>query len=156
MAAVDSIGKSSQNTSSASKSGFSALTSEEFTKIIFTELSNQDPLAPSDTNALLQQLANIRNIQSDIDLSDNLKRLVGENQLSSASNLIGKFVSGVSVSNDRVADYVLSISKTSDGVILNLANGSRVNMTNLDEVIDPSVFKDDTSTGQKAAAGGKA
>lgn len=147
MSTVDGVGTTQTQTSSAKKSGFSALSSEEFTKIIFAELSNQDPLKPSDTSALLEQLGMIRSIQSDTDLSENLDRLVGENQLSAASNLIGKLISGVSESNGRVADYVLSISKTSDGVFLNLADGSRVSMSNVDEIVDPALLEpsdDDT------------
>jgi len=145
MSTVDSVGTTQSQASSAQKSGFSALSSEEFTKIIFAELANQDPLKPSDTSALLEQLGMIRSIQSDTDLSENLDRLVGENQLSSASNLIGKLVSGVSERNGRVADYVLSISKTADGVFLNLADGSRVSMSNVDEIVDPALLADDGS-----------
>ena len=53
--------------------GMSALTTEEFSKIIFTELANQDPLSPNDTGALLQQISTLRSIQSDMDLSDRLR-----------------------------------------------------------------------------------
>ena len=42
--------------------GFGALDSDEFTKLILTELGNQDPLEPNDTKALLEQLSIIRSI----------------------------------------------------------------------------------------------
>ena len=45
--------------------GFSALTSEQFIKVIFTELSKQDPLQPSDSSKLLEQLSSIRSIQAE-------------------------------------------------------------------------------------------
>ena len=55
------------STSGVAPNAFSELTSEEFVKIMFTELSNQDPLKPSDSSALLQQMSNLRSIQSDIE-----------------------------------------------------------------------------------------
>ncbi len=36
--------------------GFSSMKSEDFMRIIFTELANQDPFQPSDSSALLDQL----------------------------------------------------------------------------------------------------
>ena len=41
-----------------------ALGSEEFLKIILTELTSQDPLSPNDTSALLDQISTIRSIKT--------------------------------------------------------------------------------------------
>ena len=38
------------------KSRFNDMSSEEFMKIIFTELQQQDPFKPNDSSALLEQL----------------------------------------------------------------------------------------------------
>ena len=58
-AAVAANGPTRQNASR-----FNELASEDFIQIIFTELTNQDPLAPNDTSALLDQLNSIRSIES--------------------------------------------------------------------------------------------
>lgn len=129
---VDAIGSSSTSTQS---SGMSGLTSDEFFKLIFTELSNQDPLEPNDTNALLEQIANIRAIQSDDDLGTRLADLVGQNELSAGAGLIGRLVSGLSEANERVSGTVQSVSKTDEGVVLNLAGGVRVPMDSIDQVL---------------------
>ncbi|MBK7294568.1 MAG: hypothetical protein IPI84_12515 [Holophagaceae bacterium] len=76
--AVDAIGSSTQSANQAN--GYSAMTSSDFTKIILSELGRQDPLAPNDTNQLVQQIANIRGIQSDMDLGDRLSRLVSHDE----------------------------------------------------------------------------
>ena len=52
MATVDALSGTTSNTVSASAGGLSALTSEDFAKIIFAELGKQDPLQPSDTKPL--------------------------------------------------------------------------------------------------------
>lgn len=143
MSAANSILNSTSNPAATKASGFSSLSSEDFTKIIITELSNQDPLAPSDTNALLQQLSQIRDIQSSIDLSEKLGSLVSDNQFSSASNMIGKIVGGVSADNARTIGKVGSVSRTENGVFLNLHNGQSVLIDNMDGVIDPSSLSDE-------------
>lgn len=125
---------------STDANAFSALNSDEFVKIIFTELSQQDPLEPNDTSQLLEQLSTLRSIQSDTDMMDRLSAMVDQNELAGASSLIGKVVSGISENDERVINYVLSVSRTSDGAILNLEGGDRVNMNNLDEIIDPIVL----------------
>lgn len=122
---------------SAPTSRFNELSSEEFIKIIFTELSNQDPFQPNDSAALLQQLNSIRSIESDIKLQDQLKSLVLENQLSSASGMIGKFVGGLTADANRVAGFVVSVIRQGDNVNLELDNGWIVPIKGVETVIDP-------------------
>ncbi len=124
----------------ASQSGFSGLSSDDFMKIVLEELGQQDPLEPSDTGALLDQLASIRAIQADVDLESSLKSLVSQNELASATGMIGRVVSGVSETAQRTADVVISVSKTGDGPILNLANGQRVRIGQVDEVVSEELF----------------
>jgi len=128
------IASPSAATGSARAKGFSSLTSEQFAKIIFSELSNQDPLQPNDTNALLQQVSTLRDIQANTDLTDQLGTLVKQDQFSAAATLLGRQVSGISIDNQRVAGTVKSISRTNEGPIITLDSGSRVNMSNLDIV----------------------
>jgi len=53
MSAINAL---SGSQASASTSRFSEMSSEDFMKIIFTELQSQDPFKPNDSNALLEQL----------------------------------------------------------------------------------------------------
>jgi flagellar basal-body rod modification protein FlgD len=116
---------------------FSDLSSEDFIKIIFTELSKQDPFQPNDSSALLEQLNSIRSIESDIKLGDQLKDLVFENQLASASSMIGKFIGGLTAENQRVAGFVVSVIRQGDSVNLELDNGWIVPIDGVETVIDP-------------------
>ena len=123
--------------SSTNTNAFSELSSGQFLQIIFTELANQDPFEPNDSQAMLEQLATIRSIESDTQLSAKLSTLVRQNEFAAASGLIGSLVSGVSLDNRRVADLVISISMTDRGPVLNLFDGSRMFFSNVDEVIGP-------------------
>lgn len=135
MAAVNSLPSTSNgSSSSSSSSAFSAMTSGDFTKLVLTELSKQDPLQPNDTKALLEQLSTIRSIQSSTDLSDKLSTLVGSNEFASASGLIGKTVSGISQQNARVTGQVASVSRTSSGPVVNLKDGTKLAFKQVDQV----------------------
>lgn len=134
MATVDALTSSSGTSSSTKVAGYSAMSAEDFTKLIFAELARQDPSNPTDTNALLQQVSMIRGIQSDLDLTTHLKSLVSQNEMASASGLIGLSVSGVSMENARVTDVVKSVSRTSEGTVLNMLGGARIRMSNVDTI----------------------
>ncbi len=119
---------------------FEELNSEEFLRIIFTELQNQDPMQPSDTKALLEQLNSIRQIESDLQLTRSIETLVTENQLATAGGLIGSYVSGRTTDFDRAEGWVVSAGRRDDQVVLGLDDGREVPIDNLDEVLDPSAF----------------
>jgi flagellar basal-body rod modification protein FlgD len=127
-------GQTSGQSSSTSGRGLNELTSEDFTQLIITELTKQDPLQPNDTNALLNQIATIRSIESDTNLSDSLSGLVRQNDFSSAATLIGKSVSGVSTDNRRVSGVVESIARTREGTSVRLESGETMAWANVDRV----------------------
>ncbi len=135
MSAIDSIGSTSNPNSSTD--AFSSLTSGEFLQIIFTELQNQDPLAPNDTQSMLNQLSTLRSIESDTQMVSSLQRMVTQSELASATQLIGSLVSGITLDNRRVSDLVISVSMTQDGPILNMFDGSRMFFRNVDEIVGP-------------------
>ncbi len=122
--------------------GFGEMTSEDFIRIIFTELSNQDPFQPNDSSALLDQLNSIRSIESDIKLTAQLEALVFGNKMASAGNLLGQIVGGLSQTNDRVLGFVISVNKQGDEVFLELDTGDFIPFDNVETVVDPIVFQD--------------
>ncbi|MCW5765831.1 MAG: hypothetical protein KIT68_07630 [Phycisphaeraceae bacterium] len=120
---------------------YAALSSEQFVKIMFAELSNQDPLKPNDSSQLLQQMSSLRSIESDMQMQRKLESLVNQNQFASAGSLIGAYISGLDENNRRVEGMVLSVNRTAGGPVLNLANGARVPFGSMDEVIDPRLLQ---------------
>ena len=116
--------------------GFADLTSGEFLQIILSELSNQDPLAPSDTAAILEQLSSIRNIESQTQLDEQLQDLVTQNSISTSANMIGKFVNGLDSLNNSVDGIVESLSVRDGEPILNLAGGGELAADRVTKVED--------------------
>jgi len=134
MNAISSVGQASS--SSSGRDAYSALNSQQFIKIMFAELSRQDPLKPNDSNETLKQLASIRSIQSDLELQTKLGSLVGQNELASAGGLIGKTIVGLNGGFDRVHGIVESVIRTSDGPVLRLQSGHFVPYENLEQIIE--------------------
>ncbi|MCA9311051.1 MAG: hypothetical protein KDA21_07585, partial [Phycisphaerales bacterium] len=102
----------------------------------------QDPLQPNDTQALLSQIDTIRSIESDQAMTATLQQMVHQNEVTAASGLIGKFVTGLTDAGLRAASYVDSVSVTREGTILNLNSGVRIPLDNVDEIIDPQLLED--------------
>ncbi|MCL4220539.1 MAG: hypothetical protein KJZ65_04130 [Phycisphaerales bacterium] len=145
MSTIDALGATSAN-AAGSTSAFSALTSKQFVEIMFTELTNQDPFEPNDSQAMLDQLSSLRSIESDIQLGERLDKVSQRTEFAAASQMIGKLVSGVSETSSRVVDVVFSVSQTDKGPVLNLMNGQRVRMDNLIEVTTPQLGEVDDDT----------
>lgn len=116
--------------------GFAELSSGEFLRIILSELSNQDPLAPNDTAAILEQLSSIRNIETQTQLDEQLQALVTQNSISTSANFIGKYVSGLDDSNNTAQGIVESLSVRDGEPILNLAGGKELSADRVTEVED--------------------
>lgn len=132
MSGISALSANSSTVAATGKDAFSDLTSEEFVRIMFTELANQDPLKPNDSNQMLEQLSSLRSIQSDLELSTKLETIVSQNQLASAGGLIGKYVSGITADGQRVVGEVVSVARTKDGPVLRLSNNFRVPFKNVD------------------------
>lgn len=119
---------------------FSEMKSEDFIKIIFTELTNQDPFAPNDSSALLEQLNSIRSIESDVKLTQQLESIVFQNQLSAASSMIGAAVQGLTSDGNRVGGHVVAVLRQADSIALQLDTGWSLPIDGVESVVDPRVI----------------
>jgi flagellar basal-body rod modification protein FlgD len=127
---------SSSRAAATTPNAFSDLTSEQFVKIMFTELTKQDPTKPTDSNTLLQQMSSLRTIQSSLDLSRQIDSLVSQNQFAAAATMIGRRVEGLDDLNFRAVGRVVSVSRTADGPVLRLETGQRMRFDKVDTMID--------------------
>lgn len=119
---------------------FGELSSDEFMRIMFTELSNQDPLDPQDSQKLLNQISFLRSIESNVQLVQQLEQLVQQNQLASAGMLVGKTVRGQDEGFNAVTGRVQSVSVEDGTVYLNLESGERMPFDRLEEISDEGAW----------------
>src|SRR5688500_19596295 len=123
--------------STASKKNFE-LKTEDFIKMMITQLQNQDPMEPAKNQELLAQMSQIGQLQSATTLQESLKGMVTQNQIGSAAALIGKNVQGLDTSDDPVTGVVTSVRVESDGVSLELDNGTRLPLTRVTSIASQS------------------
>lgn len=115
---VDSVAAASSTATTGTGQGIGAMTGLDFLKLLITELSNQDPFEPMKNQDLLEQLSAIRSLEANMTLSQNIGALVGNQELASATVLIGRTITGLSTAG-------LLVEGTVERVILD-ASGVRV------------------------------
>jgi flagellar basal-body rod modification protein FlgD len=126
------------------KSSNFQLKSEDFIKMMITQLQNQDPLEPAKNDQLLAQMSQIGQLQASTSLQDSLKGLVLQNSLGSAGNLIGKMVQGLDDQADPVSGLVNSVRVKDNNVYLELDSGKTLE---LGKVTSISPAPNNASTG---------
>lgn len=115
-------GTSADTTSSSANQGIAGLTPDNFLQMLITQLQNQDPMNPTDSNQILQQISEIRNIQSTSDLTTSLNSVALGQSLTTASSLIGKQVQGLAADGTKVSGPVDSVSVSNNAAELNIGS----------------------------------
>jgi len=113
------------------KSSKNQLKTDDFIKMMLTQLQNQDPLEPAKNQELLAQMSQIGQLQTSTQLQDTLKGFALQNQLGSAGNLIGKLVQGIDSNNENVVGLVDSVRVENNQVFLELDSGKTLQMSNV-------------------------
>jgi flagellar basal-body rod modification protein FlgD len=121
-------------TTSAPKSKNLDLKTEDFVKMMITQLQNQDPMEPAKNQDLLAQMSQIGQLQSATTLQESLKGIVTQNQIGAAASMIGKGVEGLDDNDDPVAGVVTSVRVEKDQVNLELDNGTTLPLTRVTSI----------------------
>ena len=126
---------STSGTSSSSSSNASYnLTTQDFIQMMVTQLENQDPLNPTDSQALLAQESSIGQLEAATDTQTTMQSLTLQTQIGSASSLIGRSVTGIDGNNNSVNGTVSSVQVSSGNVSLQLDNGSTLSLSNVSSI----------------------
>jgi flagellar basal-body rod modification protein FlgD len=128
---TQAISGAAGSTTTATKSGMSGLESEDFFKILVTELQQQDPLQPTKTSDWIGQISQIRSIELSKNLTDALTQITCNQRATSVSALIGKYVTATVEGSDgatqAVSGVVTGVRFDADGTaVLELDTGQSV------------------------------
>jgi flagellar basal-body rod modification protein FlgD len=132
---------SSTGTPSNSSSATSALNfdPQTFLQLLVSQLQNQDPSNPVDTNQFMSQTATLSQVQMMGQMSTTLNQLVDSTNASSAVALIGEHITYTDTSGASHAGTVAAASLLSSGAQLRLEDGTAVPLGNVIAVgKDPS------------------
>lgn len=107
---------------------------DQFLKLMITELQNQDPLNPMENNEILQQIGEMRQIESSTRLSETLDSVLLGQNLTNANTLIGRRIEGLNSDGDEVSGVVDKVSIQDKEVKLHVGD-EVVPLTNIREVL---------------------
>jgi flagellar basal-body rod modification protein FlgD len=127
-------GTSSSGSSAAASSALAssqiAGNFQSFLQLLTTQLQNQNPLSPLDTNQFTQQLVEFAGVQQQLNTNDSLATLVSLQQTAQSTQALG-FVGKTAVVNGSTAPLTGGSSTTSSSAtwLLSVPTASTVNIT---------------------------
>ncbi|MEO8758338.1 MAG: flagellar hook assembly protein FlgD [Devosia sp.] len=98
---VSGVGSSSSSSASAADHASIASNFDQFLQLLTTQLKNQNPLDPLDTNQFTQQLVEFSGVEQQLKTNDFLASLVTANSNTTNSNAVGYIGKTVTASGTR-------------------------------------------------------
>ncbi len=89
----------------------------EFLKLLMVQLKNQDPTQPFDSQKMLAEQAQFASLEQMQNINVGLSTLLAQQNVSQATNLLGRIVSGTDTNGNEVSGTVKGIDFT-DGVTM--------------------------------------
>ena len=115
----------------------SEINSDAFLKLLITELQNQDPLEPMSNQEILEQLGQIREIESNLQLTETLESLSLGQNIAAANSVIGRLVAGLTDDGERIAGRVDGVSLV-DGKPRLYVGEHIIDLENVSDILDES------------------
>ncbi len=134
---TNTTGTSSASNSNTTASAQKGLNNDydQFLKLLTTQLTNQDPTAPLDTNQITQQIAQLSQVQQSINTNTKLDQLISiynGTQANAAVSYIGKQV-------DAIGNQV-DLSNSQATLVYNLPNGATTSTVTIKDSTGATVF----------------
>lgn len=124
-----STGNATNNTIN---SGLAALANNQqtFLSLLTTQLKNQDPLSPVDTNQFTQQITQMTGVEQQLLSNQLLQQLVSNQGLPQAAGMIGKTVTapGAKTGDPAITGVVTGVQEVNGQTVLNLGSSTQVSM----------------------------
>ena len=121
VSAYNPIGASAQR---STNSQFSEMSSEDFIKIMFTELTNQDPLEPQSNSEFVSQMASFSGLDYQERIVDGIEALSLSSSLTQGAALIGTTVTFSGT--DGATSGTVERLTVSDGAVTLVVDGREV------------------------------
>jgi len=112
---VSALGQQTQQPS-ANHNAWNQVKLDDFVSLLVTELQNQDPLEPMKNQEILQQISQIREIESNQRLTETLESVLLGQSVATASNLLERTIVGLSDDSQTVTGPVDRVS-IEDGTV---------------------------------------
>ncbi len=117
--------------------GLADLDLDAFLSLLITELQNQDPLNPMENTEILQQVSQIREIQTNMSMTETFESVTLAQNTATAARLLGQTVKALDDQAEEVTGRVDRVT-ISDGESPKLHVGEHViSLKNVSEITTP-------------------
>jgi len=113
---------------------FNDLNLDAFIKMLVAELQNQDPLNPMNNTEILQQVSQIRAIESNQRLTETLQSVMLGQNVNTASSLLGRTITGLTDDSKKITGVVDRVSIEDNVPRLHLGDQS-IQLKNVAEIL---------------------
>jgi flagellar basal-body rod modification protein FlgD len=124
------------STTTSAPTGLGALDGEAFMQLMVAQLKYQNPFEPMDTSQMLQQTASLTTVETLQELAASQRVLMGLQQATMATSLIGQEVKAITLTGEEVSGTVEGVNFTADGPLLTV-DGEEVPIGNVTEMRPP-------------------
>ena len=107
------------------------LGTDAFLQLLVAQLRYQNPLAPTDGAAMLQQTATFTQVETLKEIAAINQQLIGFQQVTMGLGLVGKEIDAITADGQPVSGEVTSMRFTVDGPFLRLGDGREIPMENV-------------------------
>ncbi|MBF0328299.1 MAG: hypothetical protein HQL10_04015 [Nitrospirae bacterium] len=129
--------KQTSATKTDDKKDATTIAKDDFMKLLFTQLKNQDPLNPVEDKDFIAQLASFSSLEQTTLMNNNISSLLKQEKISNASaasSLIGQAITSL----DNDSGIVRSIAIDEKGVYVSV-NGKNVALDRIKEIRNPYI-----------------
>jgi flagellar basal-body rod modification protein FlgD len=130
---ISGLGQQAQQ-ASAVHDAWRQVSLDDFTRLLITELQNQDPLEPMNNAQILQQISQIREIESNQRLAETLESVLLGQSVATAGNLLERTIVGLSDDSQTVTGPVDRVS-IEDGLVRLHLGEHTVALKNVTEIL---------------------
>jgi flagellar basal-body rod modification protein FlgD len=152
-ASTGSTSGTSDTSSSGSSSGASAnvggLTSDSFLQLLVSQLTNQDPMNPTDSTTYITEESEFSMVQSMNQVSSQMASLYGSQEMQQATDLIGKNITYTDGNGDSASGVVSAASPGTAGAAVVRVGDTQVSLSSISEVTAAA----DASAGTTSSTG---
>lgn len=132
---INGVNSQTRNPTGAKQSNaLENLDTSQFLDLMIAELQNQDPMNPMDNAQMIEQIGQIRQIDASTKLTTTLDAVLMGQNISSASALIGKTITGLDADSKKVTGEVERVTVT-DGVPKLHVGAKTVTLNNVGEIL---------------------
>ncbi len=125
-----------QGPQAANHDAFEDLNLDTFLKLLITELQSQDPMKPMENSEILQQVSQIRAIESNTRLTSTLEAVVLGQNMATATSLLGRTIGGLDEQSNPIEGRVDRVS-VADGVAKLHVGDRTVPLKSVAEILEP-------------------